>query len=296
MGSVNMRAHAQEIITNIYEGKNPISCIRDSTPTQASILEIGGCTNPWFRKCDFTHLKTTDWLSRDDLAASYNVPRDLIDDVDYICGDSRLTEYIPEYVHFDLIVSSHNIEHQPDIVSHLRSTADVLYDDGLIIFGVPDKRATYDVYRPHTVTSDAVIAFQEGRKAISPRSLFDFLSKITADRRPPVDIQDRSMEFKGDVVRAHAEFIKYLNTGDTEFRGAHNWVFTPASLGILVTELYMIGLTKLMPVWISPRLGNTILCFLEKRAMPFSELSESDAQSIQDSLLESYRALTFDGG
>ena len=290
-----MRARAYDIVMQMSQSGAPIDAIRTCTPKEANILEIGGCSAPWFRKKDFANVKATDCLPTDELANSYGIPKELLEEVDYVCGDSKLSSKIPPEIKFDLVVSSHNIEHQPDLVSHLRSIGDILNDDGLVIYGIPDKRATFDVYRPHTVTSDTLLAFLDGRTTISPKSFFDELSKRTADRPAPVDINDKSMAFTGDTIRAYEELVKYLNGDKIEHLAAHCWTFTPSSFKIILMELYMIGLTKLMPIWMSPRLGNTFLCFSEKRKRTFSELSTSEAQLHKDTLLESYRSMTFSG-
>ena len=59
---------------------------------------------------------------------------------------------------FDIVFSSHCIEHQPDLVKHLQNVENILNDEGLYILVIPDKRYCFDHYRNETPVFEVVAA------------------------------------------------------------------------------------------------------------------------------------------
>ena len=51
---------------------------------------------------------------------------------------------------FDMVFSSHVIEHQPDLILHLQNVGNILNEGGLYVLVIPDKRYCFDHYRNGT--------------------------------------------------------------------------------------------------------------------------------------------------
>lgn len=71
---------------------------------------------------------------------------------------------------FDIVFTSHVIEHQPDLVRHLQNVERILNDGGLYILFIPDKRYCFDYFRPSTFISDVLAAFLNKQSLHSAKS------------------------------------------------------------------------------------------------------------------------------
>lgn len=95
-------------------------------------LEIGALHNPWLKDIiNPNNIRYLDFTTTEQLQINYkndpNVDITKIVNVDYILDSSKIySEYINEK--FNLVFSSHNIEHQPDIITHLNNVESILVD------------------------------------------------------------------------------------------------------------------------------------------------------------------------
>ena len=63
----------------------------------------------------------------------------LVPEIDFIWKGEPYRELTRR--EFDVVFSSHNVEHQPDLVAHLEDVASVLRPGGLFLMVIPDKRS-----------------------------------------------------------------------------------------------------------------------------------------------------------
>ena len=82
---------------------------------------------------------------------------------------------------FDAIFSSHCIEHTPDIVSHLKMVSRLLNDNGEYFLFVPDKKYTFDYFKP--VSQAIATTFLLGPK--------DFAISIAPTTFIPVEVPEK---------------------------------------------------------------------------------------------------------
>lgn len=182
---------------------------------------------------------------------------------------------------FDIVFSSHVIEHTPDLVEHLRSVTEILKDGGLYIMLIPDKRYCFDYYNPETTISDVLDAFAHKRKIPSLSDVINFVYTRTHNNptlhwqdfhgerwgnrdKPPVDNDarveitgkyffddDKGVNFKklADLVEHYAEALK-----QGQYFSVHNWRFTPEGFKYIVSMLNRLNIIKL-PVY---RLCHTL--------------------------------------
>jgi len=124
------------------------------------ILEIGPLDRPIFSKQSY-NVKYLDYFSKSELVESYkNNESTIIDnicEVDYVVKDTSYIEKINEK--FDIVVSSHNIEHSPCLITFLNNIYDVLADDGRLFLAIPDYRFCFDTFRNESNIFDILYAY-----------------------------------------------------------------------------------------------------------------------------------------
>ena len=146
------------------------------------LIEIGPSYNPLAAKRDGWNVFTVDHDDRDGLVAKYaaNPTADTsrIEDVDCVWGGvegGSLLDVVPTAMHgsFDAFIASHVIEHTTDVVTFLKAAEGLVGPDGVIILAVPDKRKCFDLFRPPSTTSSALVAYHERRTRHSAATHFD---------------------------------------------------------------------------------------------------------------------------
>jgi SAM-dependent methyltransferase len=114
-----------------------------------------------------------DVAARDKLqrrAVSKGIDPNRIPEIDWVVEPNRLS-MIPG--HFDSVLSSHAIEHQPDLVAHLNEVADLLVDGGRYFILIPDHRYCFDHYLAPSTIAEVLQAREERRSSHILRSLIE---------------------------------------------------------------------------------------------------------------------------
>lgn len=115
-------------------------------------LEIGAYSQPTVLKseCNISYL---DVQSREALIDGLPDKSEAcrIPPVDYICTSGDYTSVAPGP--FDYIIANHVFEHVANPISWLQMVSRMLVVDGVLFLSVPDKKYTFDKYRPDTPLS-----------------------------------------------------------------------------------------------------------------------------------------------
>jgi SAM-dependent methyltransferase len=130
-------------------------------------LEIGPSHRPLAPKRAGYNVHTLDHASAAELRAKYqdaNVDISNIEDVDFVWHGEPYPELIGQKHCYDWIISSHVIEHVPDLISHIKECEILLKANGFLSLIIPDKRYCFDYFQPLTSTGDLLDAFAERRK------------------------------------------------------------------------------------------------------------------------------------
>jgi SAM-dependent methyltransferase len=200
----------------------------------------------------------------------------LISKVDLVGSACEISElccarFGPE-ARFDFIVSSHNLEHLPDPVRFLRGCEQLLAPGGVVAMAVPDKRACFDYFRPHSGTGELLQAFHERRERPSHAQIFGqgaYSSRIQSRTGVAgafsIDDNPREIILVGDVVQQYALWLQQMRSSDTAYLDAHCWTFTPSSLELILTELILLNLIDLEIVSITIPYGCEFIVHLRKR-------------------------------
>ena len=131
-------------------------------------LELGPAYDPLIRKSDGFVVETVDHASRHELVEKYTSwglsqeVVDRIEDVDHLWSGGSLTACVPDTHRYDYIVASHFVEHTVDLVGFLDDCATLLKETGRLSLVVPDKRFSFDCFRPLTTVGEVVDSHYRG--------------------------------------------------------------------------------------------------------------------------------------
>ena len=146
---------------------------------------------------------------------------------------------------FDIVIASHVIEHQPDLVSFFQSVGKMLKPDGLLSLAVPDKRFCFDYFMPLSLTGDVLEAFSERRTRHANKSLYNGTAYHALADGAIVWFQlpiGRLSFISGDVTEAGRFFDSHPAVGNSKYVDTHAWYFTPSSFRLVIHELQLLKL------------------------------------------------------
>ncbi len=143
---------------------------------------------------------------------------------------------------FDAVVSSHSIEHQPDLIQHLEDVFELLRPNGRYYLIIPDRRFTFDHYLPDTRASDLLAASLERRRKHTLASVLAHYADTTHNapmrhwiglHRPERRPLSSAAELRAGLDRVRAANGAYVDV--------HAWCFSPQSFKIAITTLIELG-------------------------------------------------------
>ena len=217
----------------------------------AEILEFAPAHAPMYAKRDGWKVKIVDYMDRDGLVNRVNndsrvhVSSEMIEDVDYVCCRDY-SKHINRT--FDVIASSHFIEHTIDIIGHFNDCSKMIKDDGIIKLIIPDKRYIFDCFRETVSTRSAIDAhtflqsnhslgtilesrvracFYKGETYI-PNSIWRNIDELEWNWNEVEDFENHL-----SCIKENYSFDNYQDT--------HSWVMTPCSFELMVYELNVLG-------------------------------------------------------
>ncbi len=207
----------------------------------ASVLEIGPFCNPVLIGENVSYF---DVLTRENLIMRANEIGYDIKHAPYIDfvspnGDLSIVDR-----KFDAVLSSHCVEHQPDLIGHLNQVERILVKGGLYYLIIPDKRFCFDYPIPHS-TLEEVLAAQGDKK----HSLIKVI-----EHRAMVTHNDAARHWRGDHFDAGWEELQphRVRAAVAEYEAAeggyidvHHWQFTPDVFQSIITALFERGLINL---------------------------------------------------
>ena len=217
---------------------------------EMTILEIGPSFRPIACRSAGWRSYSLDHASQEELREKYrgSHPIENIKPVDFIWRSGALEDTVPPEFHgtFDVVIASHVIEHFPDPVGFYLSAAMILKAGGLVSLVVPDKRLTFDFFKPVSVTSDLLNVHAQGRTRHSRKTAFDNLAYNVFEHGDmswswrPVD------QFTFPAGNTALEQAKQIFDSTVEDESApyvdfHHTVHTPSSFALNILELGQLG-------------------------------------------------------
>jgi len=215
------------------------------------VLEIGPYFNPIFPKRAFANVFTIDIYDQDALVenaqSDTNINPELISNiepVDFIWKHSLSQTIASKSVLFDLIVSSHNFEHQPDPIKFLLDCEASLSDGGVLSMAIPTATRCFDAMRPLTTTGTWIDFFD---RHVKPTFGIWFDNNSNFCRLVNGHIMNHGT-FDSSDLRIDADILKLPYTDEernfNDYRDAHCSVLTMESLKLILYDLDRIGLVS----------------------------------------------------
>lgn len=167
---------------------------------------------------------------------------------------------------FDYVVSSHSIEHQPDLVHHLKSVHDLLKSGGSYYLIIPDKRFCFDARKAESTIAGVLQAHQEKRTHHTLQSVIEG-AVFSTHNDAALHWQAQPSPVDDEQLAALVELaIKEFDAANGGYIDVHAWYFTPASFRSIASTLFKLGLTGLQPtrVFNTPRNALEFCAVLEK--------------------------------
>jgi SAM-dependent methyltransferase len=147
---------------------------------------------------------------------------------------------------YDAVVSSHCVEHQPDLLQHLKDVERLLKPGGVYALWIPDKRYCFDHFIAESTLADVLQAHAERRTAHVLASIVEHRALITHNdtgRHWAGDHEDPDYRF-GVAERAQAAIREFVEAGGA-YIDVHAWQFTPDSFFLLIDQLAQMGMSPL---------------------------------------------------
>lgn len=205
-----------------------------------TILEIGPFDTPIAPAySNGATIEYVDWQPQEELVAratSIGGRRpERVPKIHYVVNDGNYAGKVPRK--FDAVVSSHMIEHTPDLIFHLQQVRGVLVSGGSYLVVLPDKRRCFDQCLPVSTLPEVLAAHLERRTRPSLRSVIEH--RAFTNGQFPME-KDPVAEPTPHVFELAKRALEEFNSHD--YVDVHCWQFTPASLRQIVEGIVGLGL------------------------------------------------------
>jgi SAM-dependent methyltransferase len=156
---------------------------------------------------------------------------------------------------YDAVVSSHSVEHQPDLVSHLEQVSRVLAPNGQYVLIIPDKRYCLDHFLPESGIAQILQAHSERRTVHSLASVVEHSALVTHNDPVRHWRGDHGEPLPRDRARRIRQALAHHAANADGYIDVHAWQFTPDSFAAIIAALNELGLIRLdlVGVYDTPR-------------------------------------------
>lgn len=237
----------------------------DLIPKDKKILEIGPLCNPLVSGKNVFYF---DIQNKEDLmlkAKSFNLPAENVPYIHFVSPTGNL-EIVNEC--FDVVLSSHCIEHQPNLITHLSHIERILNPGGYYFVLAPDKRYCFDHFIPESSLAQVLETQIENKGFHSLRTFLEG-GCLTTHNEPlrhwKGDHGDPFLVIKENIEKTLKRYNESL-AFKKEYVDLHTWYFTPFSFKNILYGLNAASYTQLTLERIYPTLygANEFWAILKK--------------------------------
>jgi hypothetical protein len=201
----------------------------------SSILEIGPFNRPMISGPNVKYFEVLNKNQLELRASEQGLDPSTIPEIDYVdeFGDLTSVDKI-----FSAAVSSHCVEHQPDLISHLIQVSDLLEANGYYFLVIPDKKFCFDHYIPETSVCEIISNHLEKR---TNHTLTNVLKhKLETTHNDPVrhwNGDHGTQGYKLTLETVLSQATKFYDESKTTYMDVHSMFFTPESFSDVLKEL-----------------------------------------------------------
>lgn len=213
-------------------------------PKDKKVLEIGPFFNPLLsgeKVFYFDILDKEDLILRAKSLGLSQKPKNF-PHIDFVSPTGNL-EIINDS--FDVVLSSHCIEHQVNLIKHLNNVEQLLNPGGYYFLLAPDKRYCLDHFIPRSNLAQIIESYIENRIFHPMRSFLECRALTThneASKHWKGDHGDPFSSIKERIENAIAECKKSLML--KEYVDLHAWYFIPTSFKKIIEGLNTLSYTR----------------------------------------------------
>lgn len=162
-----------------------------------------------------------------------------VQEIDFVwTPGSSLKDHVN--IKFDYIVSSHVLEHVPNIIGYIHEMRSVLKDDGVIAFVLPDARGTGEYYRNLSSVGQLLEAFLLNYTKPSPSMIYDGHRQVFEFK----NLDYSKIDYHSSLIQWYHSKKNSKNTtihSMNNYVDAHCWAFSEESIIDCFNELKEIG-------------------------------------------------------
>ncbi|WP_205412254.1 class I SAM-dependent methyltransferase [Sphingomonas crusticola] len=225
-----------------------------------SILEIGPFHSPLKRGPNVEYLDVLDAEQlRKRASTTRGNPAGVPDIIHHVGGLERVDR------RYDAVLSSHAIEHQPDLVRHLQQVEHILHPGGSYFLIIPDKRYCFDHFIADSTIADVLAAYREERSAHTLKSVIEHRALTTHNESLRHWQGDHGDPERRRAARVQAALDEYDRAAGG-YVDVHAWYFTPPGFRSIVNTLSELGLIGLEIAGLyHPAFGRNEFCAILRR-------------------------------
>jgi SAM-dependent methyltransferase len=212
-------------------------------PKDGPVLEIGPFSHPAATGANVRYLDIMDRAGLARRATSIGLPVESIPEIDYVSPSGDLGVVTDK---MQAVVSSHCIEHQPDLIKHLQQVEAILADGGHYFVVVPDKRYCFDHYLPESTIAGVLEAHHAGRTVHTLASVIEHRA-LTTHNDPARHWRGDNGSPLGDLEHIRGAIAEHAAAAGG-YIDVHAWQFTPGAFREILRTLHALSLTTLAPL------------------------------------------------
>ena len=209
--------------------------LRYISPGEMQGLEIGAFDLPFIApgegNVEFLDYATSEELRAQARSAEGHSP-EFVAPVNYVATLGDWAE-APD-AHYDWIAAAHVIEHAPSMIDWLRTAARKLKNDGILFLVIPDRRYTFDYFRPESTLGKILQDHFLGKVRPGPAEVFD--SHYYTRDLDPDDLWKKRKSIVFDPQPAIGA-IDIMSSAEDQYVDVHCNIFSQASFAIIMDAL-----------------------------------------------------------